>query len=68
VQTRDKWGFQMTARPELYAELLGRYVSPNFVPQIIRDPSLPQSGAAVGSGSAGQHTQVDDPKFPKLPC
>jgi hypothetical protein len=40
-QTRDKWGFQMTSRPELYAELLARYVRPDFVPQVRRMPFLP---------------------------
>ncbi|KAI3436839.1 hypothetical protein D9Q98_006249 [Chlorella vulgaris] len=39
-QLRDKWGFRMTARYELYAEELARYVRPNFQPQVIRDPSL----------------------------
>lgn len=39
-QTKDKWDFRLTARYELYAELLGRYVAPNFAPQIVRDPAL----------------------------
>jgi beta-ureidopropionase len=38
-QVRDKWGFQMTGRHELYAESLARLVRPDFKPQIIRDPS-----------------------------
>mmetsp|Transcript_2382 Transcript_2382/g.3986 ORF Transcript_2382/g.3986 Transcript_2382/m.3986 type:complete len:397 (-) Transcript_2382:233-1423(-) len=40
-QTKDKWGFPMTARHDMYAELLARYVRLDFKPQLIRDPSLP---------------------------
>jgi beta-ureidopropionase len=36
-QVRDRWGFQMTARYEMYAELLNRYIKPDFEPQIIKD-------------------------------
>jgi len=39
-QTRDNWGFHMTGRFELYAKFLENYVKPDFVPQIIHDPSL----------------------------
>ncbi|GMH17908.1 hypothetical protein Nepgr_019749 [Nepenthes gracilis] len=39
-QLKDKWGFRMTARYELYAEMLARYVKPDYQPQIISDPSL----------------------------
>lgn len=39
-QVKDKWGFQMTARYEMYAEELVQYIKPGFVPQIVRDPSL----------------------------
>ena len=39
-QVKDKWGFQMTARYKMYAELLARYVDAGFKPQIVRDPSL----------------------------
>ncbi|KAL7206074.1 hypothetical protein ACSBR2_018898 [Camellia fascicularis] len=39
-QLKDKWGFRMTSRYELYAELLGRYVKPDFEPQVISDPLL----------------------------
>ncbi|KAK9827961.1 hypothetical protein WJX81_001495 [Elliptochloris bilobata] len=39
-QIRDQWGFRMTARLELYAELLARASRPDFEPQIIRDPAL----------------------------
>ena len=28
----------MTARYEMYAGQLGRYVAPDFTPQVIRDP------------------------------
>eukprot|EP00798_Chlamydomonas_sp_ICE-L_P017155 gene17155-23466_t len=36
-QIRDKWGFQMTARYEMYSDLLKKYIKPDFVPQIIKD-------------------------------
>ena len=39
-QLKDKWGFRMTARYDMYAEQLARYVKHDFKPQIIRDPSL----------------------------
>ena len=39
-QVRDKWGFRMTARYDMYAEFLASYVKPGFEPQIIRDPAL----------------------------
>lgn len=39
-QVKDKWGFQMTARYEMYAEFLADFVDPNYEPQIIRDPGL----------------------------
>ncbi|CAI0448656.1 unnamed protein product [Linum tenue] len=39
-QLKDKWGFRMTARYEIYADLLARYVRPDFEPQVITDPSL----------------------------
>jgi beta-ureidopropionase len=38
-QVRDRWGFRMTARYEMYAELLAKYVRPDFVPQVVRDPA-----------------------------
>ena len=34
-QVRDKWGFQMTSRTDLYAELLTQYSETEFKPQII---------------------------------
>jgi len=40
TQVKDKWSFQMTARYDMYAELLAQYVDPKFVPQVIRDPGL----------------------------
>ncbi len=40
-QLKDKWGFRMTARYELYADLLQRFVAPDFKPQRVKDPSLP---------------------------
>jgi len=39
-QVKDQWGFQMTARYEMYAELLEEYIEPDYDPQIIRDPLL----------------------------
>lgn len=39
-QLKDKWGFRMTARYELYADLLSRYLKPDFSPQVITDPSF----------------------------
>ncbi|KAJ0962066.1 hypothetical protein J5N97_029894 [Dioscorea zingiberensis] len=38
-QLKDKWGFRMTARYELYSELLAQYLKPDFAPQVIVDPS-----------------------------
>jgi hypothetical protein len=40
LQLKDKWGFRMTARYEMYAEQLERYVQHDFQPQVIKDPSL----------------------------
>lgn len=37
-QLKDKWCFPMTARYELYAEMLAKYLKPDFKPQIISDP------------------------------
>ena len=34
-QVKDKWGFQMTARFEMYAKELSEYIKPNYKPQII---------------------------------
>ena len=39
-QLKDKWGFQMTARYEMYAELLERYIRSDFEPQVVSDPLL----------------------------
>lgn len=39
-QHKDRLGFHMSSRHEMYAELLARYVRPDFQPQVIRDPSL----------------------------
>lgn len=39
-QVRDRWGFQLTARHKLYADLLTKYSRPDFEPQIVRDPML----------------------------
>jgi dihydropyrimidinase len=34
-QVRDKWGFQMTSRTDLYADLLTKYSRLDFEPQVI---------------------------------
>lgn len=39
-QVKDKWGLQLTARHQIYADFLARYVKPDFKQQIIRDPAL----------------------------
>ncbi|XP_042461689.1 beta-ureidopropionase-like [Zingiber officinale] len=39
-QLKDKWGFRMTARYEIYAELLSKYLNPDFTPQVIVDPTM----------------------------
>uniref|UniRef100_A0A1D1ZBW9 Beta-ureidopropionase n=1 Tax=Anthurium amnicola TaxID=1678845 RepID=A0A1D1ZBW9_9ARAE len=39
-QIKDKWGFQMTARYELYGETLSQNLKPDFAPQVIVDPLL----------------------------
>ncbi|XP_077234132.1 beta-ureidopropionase [Tasmannia lanceolata] len=39
-QLKDKWGFRMTARYDLYADLLSQYLKPEFEPQVIVDPLL----------------------------
>lgn len=40
LQVKDKWDFRMTARYELYADLLQRFTQPDFKQQVIKDPSL----------------------------
>jgi len=39
-QVKDKWGFQMTSRLDMYGELLGDVVRDDFKPQVIKDPGL----------------------------
>ncbi|XP_078429960.1 beta-ureidopropionase isoform X1 [Wolffia australiana] len=39
-QLKDKWGFRMTARYQMYANLLRQYLKPGFIPQVIIDPLL----------------------------
>ncbi|XP_048135369.1 beta-ureidopropionase-like isoform X1 [Rhodamnia argentea] len=39
-QLKDKWGFRMTSRYNLYADLLAQYLKPDFEPQVISDPLL----------------------------
>ena len=43
-QVRDRWGFQMTARYEMYAQLLARYTSPGFQPQVVEDTGRAAAG------------------------
>ena len=38
-QVKDRWGFAMTARHDMYADLLDRYVDHDFEPQIVNDSS-----------------------------
>ncbi|GAB4853331.1 Beta-ureidopropionase [Ancistrocladus abbreviatus] len=44
-QLKDKWGFRMTARYELYAEMLAQYIKPDYQPQIISDSLLQKKPA-----------------------
>lgn len=37
-QLKDKWGFRMTSRYDMYANTLSQYLDPDFTPQIITDP------------------------------
>ncbi|CAN6460097.1 unnamed protein product [Victoria cruziana] len=39
-QLKDKWGFRMTARYEMYSALLSKYIRPDFEPQVVTDPLL----------------------------
>lgn len=39
-QVKDKWGFRMTARYDMYAAQLAAYTSHDYKPQVIKDPSL----------------------------
>lgn len=39
-QVRDKWDFRMTARYDMYADLLQRYVQLEYKPQVVKDPSV----------------------------
>ncbi|XP_020263461.1 beta-ureidopropionase [Asparagus officinalis] len=39
-QLKDKWGFRMTARYDMYSKLLSQYLKPGFSPQVIVDPAL----------------------------
>eukprot|EP01018_Ginkgo_biloba_P015038 Gb_26371 [translate_table: standard] len=44
-QMEDKWGFRMTARYDMYAELLANYIKPEFEPQVVIDPLLVKEGS-----------------------
>lgn len=44
-QLKDKWGFRLTARYEMYAVFLREYVKYDFKPQLIRDPYLDVSSS-----------------------
>uniref|UniRef100_A0A0G4GYZ1 Beta-ureidopropionase n=1 Tax=Chromera velia CCMP2878 TaxID=1169474 RepID=A0A0G4GYZ1_9ALVE len=64
-QVREKWMFQMTARYEMYEDLLKAYNSEGFEPQIVRDPALvPTSrrAAVSGTGSVFEAVGVQDRK------
>ncbi|KAF3794943.1 Beta-ureidopropionase [Nymphaea thermarum] len=39
-QLKDKWGFRMTARYEMYSALLSSYIRPDFEPQVVTDSLL----------------------------
>ena len=39
-QVKDKWGFQMTARYDMYAAFFREFTDMNYEPQVIKDPSL----------------------------
>eukprot|EP01027_Heterolobosea_sp_BB2_P025860 GEZU01039699.1.p1 GENE.GEZU01039699.1~~GEZU01039699.1.p1 ORF type:complete len:423 (+),score=136.56 GEZU01039699.1:86-1270(+) len=39
-QVKDKWMFQATARFDMYADKLAKFLSPDYKPQIVRDPAL----------------------------
>lgn len=39
-QLKDKWGFRMTARYDMYAKMLSRYQKPEFSPQVVVDSHL----------------------------
>jgi len=41
-QVKDEWGFQMTARYELYAQKLKEYISGDYQQQIVYDKEPPQ--------------------------
>lgn len=44
-QLKDKWGFRLTARYEMYADFFRDYVRHDFKPQVIRDPYLDGASA-----------------------
>lgn len=39
-QVKDKWGFQMTARYDMYAKFLKDFIQPDYVQQTVKDPSI----------------------------
>mmetsp|Transcript_6332 Transcript_6332/g.11432 ORF Transcript_6332/g.11432 Transcript_6332/m.11432 type:complete len:391 (-) Transcript_6332:116-1288(-) len=39
-QVKDKWGFRMTARYDMYRDFFTRYCKPDFKPQVVKDPSM----------------------------
>lgn len=63
-QVKDKWGFRMTSRYDLYADFFNRFVQHNFQPQMVRDPAwgekaVPQqrdrSEAEIGAQGVQRH-------------
>ena len=43
-QVKDKWGFQMTARYDLYNKFFNDFSRMDYKPQVVRDPSLGGGG------------------------
>ncbi|KAJ8921179.1 hypothetical protein NQ315_013651 [Exocentrus adspersus] len=47
-QVKDHWGFQMTQRLEMYADLLRSAIAPEFIPQVIRKRDIKQNKGCSG--------------------
>lgn len=39
-QMKDKWGFRMTQRLDLYADSFARAIQPDYKMDIIKDPNM----------------------------
>eukprot|EP00708_Paratrimastix_pyriformis_P002837 GAFH01001595.1.p2 GENE.GAFH01001595.1~~GAFH01001595.1.p2 ORF type:complete len:418 (-),score=109.21 GAFH01001595.1:277-1368(-) len=57
-QCQDIWSFPMTGRHEMYAKLLTAYCRDDFVPQTVRDPSLPVAGRQQPQPAQAQASPV----------